>query len=117
MNWEIFYLACFFVGLVFSVIGVLGGMLHLHLPVKFHLPDMHIGHRHPHLHVDHGMHLHKPSTGDLPFFNMATLVRRRRLSAHAATHPRELLRADDLCGWRPERLMDRLPVHAPADEA
>jgi len=74
MNWELFYLACFFVGLVFSVIGVLGGMLHLHLPVRFHLPEMHIGHWHPHLHLGQGVHLHKPSSGELPFFNMATLM-------------------------------------------
>ena len=74
MNWEIFYLACFFVGLVFSVIGVLGGMMHLHLPVRFHLPDMHVGHWHPHLHIGHGTHLNKPSAAELPFFNMATLM-------------------------------------------
>ena len=66
MNWEIFYLACFFVGLVFSVVGVLGGMFHLHLPARFHLPDMHIGHWHP--------HMHKPGASELPFFNMATLM-------------------------------------------
>ena len=76
MNWETFYLACFFVGLVFSVIGVLGGMLHLHLPASFHMPDMHIGHWHPHFHIGggHGTPLHQPSSGELPFFNMATLM-------------------------------------------
>jgi len=74
MNWEAFYLGCFFVGLVFSVIGVLGGMLHLHLPARFHLPDMHIGHWHPHMHVGHNLHMHKPSASELPFFNMATLM-------------------------------------------
>jgi hypothetical protein len=73
VNWEVFYLACFFVGLVFSVVGVLGGMMHLHLPARFHLPEMHIGHWHPHLPA-HGAHLHKPSSAELPFFNMATLM-------------------------------------------
>jgi hypothetical protein len=71
MNWEIFYLACFFVGLVFSVIGVLGGMMHLHLPTKFHLPDLHIGHWHAHVPQ---VHMNKPMNSEFPFFNMATLM-------------------------------------------
>jgi len=38
MNWNLLP-ACFFVGLVVSVIGVLGECCSLHLPASFHMPD------------------------------------------------------------------------------
>jgi membrane protein implicated in regulation of membrane protease activity len=37
MNWQTFYLICFGVGFVFSLVSFLSGALHLHLPVKWHL--------------------------------------------------------------------------------
>jgi hypothetical protein len=50
MNWELFYLICFAVGLVLSVLSFLGGFLHFH-----------IGH---HLHLGHfGAHSHVAGTG------------------------------------------------------
>jgi len=53
-----------------------GGMLHLHLPASFPHADMHIGHWHPHFHIGggHGTPCTSPSSGELPFFNMATLM-------------------------------------------
>jgi membrane protein implicated in regulation of membrane protease activity len=44
MNWQTFYLVCFGVGLVFSLVSFLSGALHLHLPVKWQLH----GHVHGH---------------------------------------------------------------------
>ncbi len=38
MNWKAFYLVCFGVGLVLSLVSFLTGALHLHLPVKWHVP-------------------------------------------------------------------------------
>ena len=37
MNWQTFYLICFGVGFVFSLVSFLSGAFHLHLPVKWHL--------------------------------------------------------------------------------
>ena len=37
MSWQAFYLTCFGVGLVFSVVSFLSGALHLHLPMKWHV--------------------------------------------------------------------------------
>ena len=42
MTWSIFYLICFLVGFGMSVLSLLAGSVHLHLP---------------HLHFDHGIHL------------------------------------------------------------
>lgn len=58
MTWEHFYLACFLVGLFFSVLSLLGGMgrfgAHLHVPHPAHLP--HVGHL-PHApHLPHAAH-------------------------------------------------------------
>jgi hypothetical protein len=46
MNWQAFYLGCFGVGLVLSLVSFLSGAVHLHLPVKWHLhiPGGHSGH-------------------------------------------------------------------------
>jgi membrane protein implicated in regulation of membrane protease activity len=71
MNWELFYQVCFFVGLSFSVIGVLGGMMHFHLPIK--MPHVHIGHWHLGG-AGHGVNINKPASAELPFFNIATLM-------------------------------------------
>src|SRR5258708_36741512 len=43
MTWSNFYLLCFFVGFLFSVLSFLGGATHLHLPARFHWP-FHFGH-------------------------------------------------------------------------
>jgi len=60
MNWADFYLVCFVVGFVFSVLAVVAGGTHLHLP---------------HLHVHHGIHLpHGPQGMKLPWFNFGTLA-------------------------------------------
>ena len=45
MNWELFYLGCFVVGFALSLISFLAGTLHLHLPSRLHLPQVH-GHAH-----------------------------------------------------------------------
>jgi membrane protein implicated in regulation of membrane protease activity len=37
MNWQAFYLICFGVGFLFSLVSFLSGAFHLHLPVKWHL--------------------------------------------------------------------------------
>ncbi len=41
MSWEAFYLVCFVAGLMLSVVALLGGMGHLHLP---HAPVVHLPH-------------------------------------------------------------------------
>ena len=38
MTWSDFYLLCFIVGFLFSVLSFLAGAGHLHMPFKFHLP-------------------------------------------------------------------------------
>jgi membrane protein implicated in regulation of membrane protease activity len=37
MSWQAFYLGCFGVGFVLSLVSFLTGALHLHLPVKWHV--------------------------------------------------------------------------------
>jgi len=46
MTWSDFYLFCFLVGFSLSVLSFLAGAVHLHLPVKWHLP-FHGGHHGP----------------------------------------------------------------------
>jgi hypothetical protein len=43
MTWSDFYLLCFLVGFSLSVLSFLAGAVHIHLPVKWHLP-FHFGH-------------------------------------------------------------------------
>src|SRR5512132_3060985 len=50
MNWENFYLTCFFAGLLLTVVSFLFGA-HFHLPVHVHFPN---GFHLPHLSVHHG---------------------------------------------------------------
>ena len=58
MTWESFYLICFLVGLMLSVVSLLGGMghigWHLHVPHAPHLPT-HIPHGVPHAGAVQGM--------------------------------------------------------------
>jgi membrane protein implicated in regulation of membrane protease activity len=37
MSWQAFYLGCFGLGFVLSLVSFMSGALHLHLPVKWHL--------------------------------------------------------------------------------
>jgi len=43
MNWQAFYLGCFGVGFILSLVSFLSGALHLHLPLKWHL-HVKVGH-------------------------------------------------------------------------
>jgi membrane protein implicated in regulation of membrane protease activity len=45
MNWTDFYLACFLVGFGLSVLSLVAGSVHLHLP-HFHHVHVHVGHAH-----------------------------------------------------------------------
>lgn len=63
MTWSAFYLICFLVGFGMSVLSLLSGSVHLHLP---------------HLHLDHGVHLGH-AHGDIhgggaSWFNLGTLA-------------------------------------------
>ena len=63
MTWSAFYLICFLVGFGMSVLSLLSGSVHLHLP---------------HLHLDHGVHLgHGHGGGNnsgAAWFNLGTLA-------------------------------------------
>jgi membrane protein implicated in regulation of membrane protease activity len=66
VTWSDFYLICFLVGFTLSLLSLLAGSLHLHLP---------------HLHMHHGIHLgghgHAGGGGHgttVSFFNMGTLA-------------------------------------------
>jgi hypothetical protein len=41
MTWEVFYLTCFLVGFLLSLVSFLAGAAHVHVPGKFHI---HFGH-------------------------------------------------------------------------
>jgi membrane-bound ClpP family serine protease len=67
MTWSDFYLLCFLVGFSLSVVSFLAGAVHIHLPVKWHLP-FHLGH--------HGGGLHKggASGAHISWFNASTIM-------------------------------------------
>jgi membrane protein implicated in regulation of membrane protease activity len=49
MTWANFYLVCFLVGFILSVLAALSGNLHLHLPhfdLHHGVPHLHVGHAH-----------------------------------------------------------------------
>jgi hypothetical protein len=61
MNWSDLYLICFFLGFGLSVLALLAGTVHLHIP---------------HLHVHHGIHFPRGASGargEVPWFNFGTL--------------------------------------------
>ena len=63
MTWSDFYLVCFFVGFALSVLSLLAGSAHLHIP------RLHVG----------GQHLHIPHAGgggraQAPWFNFGTIA-------------------------------------------
>jgi hypothetical protein len=57
MTWADFYLTCFLVGFGLSLLAMLAGSTHIHLP-----------------HVHHGMHLPHAHGANLPWFNFGTLA-------------------------------------------
>jgi membrane protein implicated in regulation of membrane protease activity len=65
MTWSDFYLACFIVGFGLSLLSLLAGSVHLHLP---------------HLHFHQGVHvsthggLSRGGRGDLSYFNFGTIA-------------------------------------------
>ena len=68
MNLETFYLVCFLVGVVSSVLTFILGTFHIHfhLPFHVHLPG--------HVHVPHAGHAHSSGTSDLPYINFGTIT-------------------------------------------
>jgi hypothetical protein len=69
MTWSDFYLGSFIVGFGLSLLALLAGSVHLHLP---HL-DVHHGIHVPHVHFDGGAH-GAVQGGDLPWFNFGTIA-------------------------------------------
>ena len=73
MTWADFYLICFLLGLALSLLSVLTGSAHLHLP---HLPHVHV--QVPHVHVPHVHvpHVHGPEaeTEGVPWLNFGTMT-------------------------------------------
>jgi hypothetical protein len=68
MTWEVFYLVCFFVGLLFGLLSLLGGLGHF-------------GGHVPHLHAPHAPHVggaHTPQAGhggaSVPWWNFFSLT-------------------------------------------
>jgi membrane protein implicated in regulation of membrane protease activity len=70
MTWTDFYLVCFLVGLLLTVLSLVLGDLHLHLHLPFHLHfgGVHIGGPHGAAGGPHG------AAGQLPAFNLGTLT-------------------------------------------
>jgi membrane protein implicated in regulation of membrane protease activity len=71
MTWANFYLVCFFVGLLLSVLSLVLGNLHLHLHLPFHLHVGHFSLGTPHAHAPgfgHG------GAGQLPAVNFGTIT-------------------------------------------
>lgn len=68
MSWSDFYLLCFLVGFSLSVVSFLAGAVHLHLPVKWHLP-FHGGH-----HGSGGLRGSKGGGGHISWFNASSVL-------------------------------------------
>jgi membrane protein implicated in regulation of membrane protease activity len=66
MTWADFYLICFLLGLALSLLSVLTGSAHLHLP-HVHVPHVHV----PQV---HGPHLHTPEPEGIPWLNFGTMT-------------------------------------------
>jgi membrane protein implicated in regulation of membrane protease activity len=75
MNWEMLYLVCFFVGLLFSLLSLLGGLGHFgaHFGGHVHVPHMHAPHP---PHVPHGAVGAKAAHtgGTVPWWNFFSLT-------------------------------------------
>ncbi|HLY19618.1 MAG TPA: hypothetical protein VKR61_20465 [Bryobacteraceae bacterium] len=71
MTWADFYLICFLLGLALSLLSVLTGSAHLHLP-HIHVPHVHGPHLHvPHVHVDGA---HAAESEGVPWLNFGTMT-------------------------------------------
>jgi membrane protein implicated in regulation of membrane protease activity len=69
MTWADFYLACFLVGFILSVLSFLAGTGHMHLPhVHMHVHGVHVGHAHVSGGGARGI-----GRGQLPWFNFGTI--------------------------------------------
>src|SRR5215467_6134012 len=75
MTWSDFYLLCFLVGFSLSVISFLAGAVHIHLPVKWHLPfhGAHGGHHGGGLGKG-GLHKGGSSGVQISWFNASTIM-------------------------------------------
>jgi|HubBroStandDraft_1064217.scaffolds.fasta_scaffold07075_5 membrane protein implicated in regulation of membrane protease activity len=65
MTWADFYLICFLLGLALSLLSVLTGSAHLHLP-HMHVPHVHI--QGPHVHAPHA------ESDGIPWLNFGTIT-------------------------------------------
>lgn len=72
MTWSDFYLFCFLVGFSLSVLSFLAGAVHIHLPVKWHLP-FHLGHHGGGL-ARGGLHKGGSSGVQISWFNASTIM-------------------------------------------
>jgi hypothetical protein len=76
MNWETFYLTCFLIGVVLSLLGFLGGSLHMpHVHFHVHIPHLHLNVPHGHVHVPHvgGGHAGVAGAAEMPIINFGTI--------------------------------------------
>jgi membrane protein implicated in regulation of membrane protease activity len=67
MNWEMFYLTCFLVGVTLSLVAFVGGSVHIP-HVHFHLPH---SHGVPHVGAGHAAVGHGP---EMPYINFGTIT-------------------------------------------
>lgn len=65
MTWANFYLVCFLVGFILSLLSAVAGGLHVHLP------HLHVHHGVPHLHAGHA---HSGGRPGVSFLNFGTIV-------------------------------------------
>jgi hypothetical protein len=68
MTWSDFYLLCFIVGFSLSVLSFLAGAVHIHLPLKIHLP-FHVAH-----HGGGGGHSGAHHGSEISWLNASTLM-------------------------------------------
>jgi len=66
MSWSDFYLFCFLVGVTLSVLSFFAGVIHLQLPVKWHV--------HMHLHLPHSHGASHGGGAHISWFNASTVL-------------------------------------------
>lgn len=71
MTWANFYLVCFALGFVFSLLSFLLGGFHWHLPHFLGGAHVHAG---PHVHISHGSGAARAGQPEAPLFNPITLA-------------------------------------------
>jgi hypothetical protein len=77
MNWETFYLTCFLIGVILSVLGFLGGSLHMpHVHFHVHVPHLHVQLPHAHIPVPHAGagHVGLAHGAEMPVINFGTIA-------------------------------------------